>query len=74
MYKQSKDETTENLLDFGKAIGRSENNIFLKLCKSSAEKVLAKKNLKNANNVLEAGCASLKIYHYKLTFLFLLMF
>ena len=58
MYKQSKDETTENLLDFGKAFGRSENNIFLKLCKSSAEKVLAKKKTENLYNVSEAGCAS----------------
>ena len=64
-------ETTENLLDCGKAIERSENNIFVKSCKSDAEKVLTKKNVKIVNNVFEAGCASLKTFYFKYSFLFL---
>ena len=64
-------ETTENLIDCGKAIERSENNIFVKSCKSHAEKVLAKKKMKIVNNVFEAGCASLKTFYFEYTFLFL---
>ena len=87
MYKQNQDvpakrcnldhfektfvQTTESSLDSGKAIGRSENNIFVKLCKSSTEKVLAQKNVENAKNVFEAGSASLKVYYYKCCFFFL---
>ena len=51
-------ETSGNLLDCGKAIRRTQNNIFVKSCKSSAEKVLAKKKTEKLYNVFEAGCAS----------------
>ena len=48
-------ETTGTLLDCGKAIRRTENNTIVKLCKNSAEKILAKKKAENVNNVFEAG-------------------
>ena len=67
-------EGTGNLLDCGKAIGRPVNNNFVKLCKSSVEKVLAKKKTENVNNVFEAGCAILKTYYFYLFKIFINIF